>query len=62
MIAMQNGSKKGLIGWLILTLCFGLGFLHRTYEFHHLIEEGAGPSAALSCRPSSRWWAPTVCT
>lgn len=51
MIAMQNGSKKGLIGWLILTLCFGLGFLSiELYEFHHLIEEGAGPqrSAFLS--------------
>ena len=51
MIAMQNGSKKGLIGWLILTLAFGLTFLGiELYEFHHLIEEGAGPqrSAFLS--------------
>ncbi len=51
MIAMQKGSKQGLIGWLILTLAFGLTFLGiELYEFHHLIEEGAGPqrSAFLS--------------
>lgn len=51
MIAMQKGSQKGLIGWLVLTLLFGLAFLSiELYEFHHLIEEGAGPqrSAFLS--------------
>jgi cytochrome o ubiquinol oxidase subunit 3 len=51
MIAMQGGSKKGLIGWLLVTLVFGLCFLGiELYEFHHLIEEGAGPqrSAFLS--------------
>jgi len=51
MIAMQKGSKQGLIGWLLITLVFGLAFLSiEMYEFHHLIEEGAGPqrSAFLS--------------
>jgi cytochrome o ubiquinol oxidase subunit 3 len=51
MIAMQKGSQKGLIGWLVLTLLFGLAFLSiELYEFNHLIEEGAGPqrSAFLS--------------
>jgi len=51
MIAMQSNSKKGLIGWLLVTLVFGLCFLGiELFEFHHLIEEGAGPqrSAFLS--------------
>jgi len=51
MIAMQKGSKQGVINWLLLTLVFGLAFLSiEMYEFHHLIEEGAGPqrSAFLS--------------
>jgi cytochrome o ubiquinol oxidase subunit 3 len=51
MIAMQANSKKGLIGWLLVTLVFGLAFLSiELFEFHHLIEEGAGPqrSAFLS--------------
>jgi len=51
MIAMQKGSKNGLIGWLLVTLLFGLAFLTiELTEFHGLIEEGAGPqrSAFLS--------------
>ena len=44
MIAMQNGSKKGVLGWLAITGLFGLGFLSlELTEFAHLIHEGAGP-------------------
>ena len=51
MIGMQKGNKKALLGWLAVTLVFGLGFLAiELYEFKHLIHEGAGPqrSAFLS--------------
>ncbi len=51
MIALQNRSKRGVIGWLLLTGILGLGFLSiELYEFAHLIHEGAGPqrSAFLS--------------
>lgn len=45
MLSMQRNSKGGTLGWLVITLVFGLGFLSiELYEFHHLIEEGAGPS------------------
>lgn len=44
MIAMQNGSKRGVLGWLAITGVFGLGFLSlELTEFAHLIHEGAGP-------------------
>ena len=51
MIAMQHGRKGHLLVWLAITGLFGLGFLGiELFEFHHLIEEGAGPqrSAFLS--------------
>ncbi len=51
MISMQHGRVKGVLGWLAVTLLFGLGFLGiELYEFAHLIHEGAGPqrSAFLS--------------
>lgn len=51
MLAMQRNHKGGTLGWLVITLVFGLAFLSiELYEFHHLIEEGAGPqrSAFLS--------------
>jgi len=51
MIAMQQGSKRGVLVWLAITGLFGLGFLGlELTEFSHLIHEGAGPgrSAFLS--------------
>lgn len=51
MLAMVKGSKTGTLGWLGITLVFGLAFLGvEIYEFNHLIHEGAGPqrSAFLS--------------
>ena len=51
MLAMEKGSKGLTLLWLAVTGVFGLGFLGATaYEFHHLIEIGAGPqpSAFLS--------------
>ncbi|MGS0755113.1 cytochrome o ubiquinol oxidase subunit III [Roseateles sp. GG27B] len=51
MIAMQHGKKKAVLGWLVITLLFGLAFLGlELFEFIHLIHEGAGPqrSAFLS--------------
>jgi cytochrome o ubiquinol oxidase subunit 3 len=51
MIAMQNRSKRGLIGWLVVTGLLGAAFLAiELYEFHHFIHIGAGPqrSAFLS--------------
>ncbi|RDZ28935.1 cytochrome o ubiquinol oxidase subunit III [Lysobacter silvisoli] len=51
MIALQKRSKRGLIGWLLVTGLLGLCFLGiELYEFAHLIHIGAGPqrSAFLS--------------
>ncbi|MCI2259994.1 MULTISPECIES: cytochrome o ubiquinol oxidase subunit III [Xanthomonas] len=51
MISANKRSMGGLYGWLAVTAALGLGFLGmELYEFHHLIEEGAGPgrSAFLS--------------
>lgn len=51
MIAMQNARQKAMTAWLGITLVLGLIFLGlELYEFHHLIEIGAGPqrSAFLS--------------
>lgn len=51
MIAVQHGKTKAVLGWLMVTGLFGLGFLSlELYEFSHLIHEGAGPqrSAFLS--------------
>ncbi|WP_377293716.1 cytochrome o ubiquinol oxidase subunit III [Rhizobium sp. SG2393] len=51
MLAMHEGRQSRMQAWLFVTLLFGLAFLAvELYEFHHLIEEGAGPqrSAFLS--------------
>ena len=51
MISAHKRSLGGLYAWLAVTAALGLGFLGmEIYEFHHLIEEGAGPgrSAFLS--------------
>ncbi|HEX7855721.1 MAG TPA: cytochrome o ubiquinol oxidase subunit III [Sphingobium sp.] len=51
MLSMQRGSKGQVLGWLFVTLLFGLAFLGiELYEFAHLIHEGATPqrSAFLS--------------
>ena len=44
MIAMQAGSKRGVLGWLAVTGLLGVGFVSlEIYEFVHLLHEGAGP-------------------
>ena len=51
MLQMQMGKVRGTQIWLGVTGLFGLAFLGiELYEFHHLIEIGAGPqrSAFLS--------------
>ena len=51
MIGMLHGRKPQVLGWLAVTLLFGLGFLGiELFEFAHFIHEGAGPqrSAFLS--------------
>ncbi|SIR44972.1 cytochrome o ubiquinol oxidase subunit 3 [Rhizobium sp. RU20A] len=51
MLAMYEGRQSRMQVWLAITLFFGLAFLAvELYEFHHLIEVGAGPqrSAFLS--------------
>jgi cytochrome o ubiquinol oxidase subunit 3 len=51
MIAADEGRKGGTLAWLAITAVFGLSFIGiELYEFHNLIEEGAGPwrSAFLS--------------
>ncbi len=43
-IAMNRNSKNAVVGWLVLTFLFGLGFIGMEInEFHHLIAEGWGP-------------------
>ncbi|MGN6581881.1 MAG: cytochrome o ubiquinol oxidase subunit III [Bordetella sp.] len=51
MLNLYAGNKSKVIGWLLITFLFGLGFIGmEVYEFHHLILEGNGPdrSAFLS--------------
>jgi len=51
MLQKQQGKLAGTQLWLAITGAFGLCFLGlELYEFHHLIEQGAGPqrSAFLS--------------
>ena len=51
MLAMYEGRQARMQAWLGVTLLLGLAFLAlEIYEFHHLIELGAGPqrSAFLS--------------
>lgn len=51
MIAAHKRHMPAFYGWLMVTALFGIGFLGmELYEFHHLIQEGAGPgrSAFLS--------------
>ncbi|NBO21470.1 MAG: cytochrome o ubiquinol oxidase subunit III [Rhodobacteraceae bacterium] len=51
MLQAHAGHKQNALIWLAVTLFFGLCFLGiELYEFHHLIEQGAGPqrSAFLS--------------
>jgi cytochrome o ubiquinol oxidase subunit 3 len=51
MLRKQLGDVKGTLIWLAVTGLLGLCFLGlELYEFHHLIQEGAGPqrSAFLS--------------
>ncbi len=51
MITMQQQRQRRMVAWLAATGVLGLGFLGVSlYEFHHLIEIGAGPqrSAFLS--------------
>lgn len=51
MLQMYKGNVNGVIKWLLVTMVFGLCFVGiELFEFHHLIEEGAGPgrSAFLS--------------
>ncbi|HJS09875.1 cytochrome o ubiquinol oxidase subunit III [Sphingopyxis sp.] len=50
-LQMQQGKVRGVQIWLAVTALFGLAFLGiELFEFHHLIEIGAGPqrSAFLS--------------
>jgi len=51
MLRKQRNDVNGTLVWLAITGLFGLCFLGlELYEFHHLIEQGAGPqrSAFLS--------------
>jgi cytochrome o ubiquinol oxidase subunit 3 len=51
MLEMQKKHVGGTQIWLVITAMFGMGFIGiELYEFHHMIEEGAGPqrSAFLS--------------
>lgn len=51
MLAMQANRKNRVLIWLLVTFCFGLGFiLMEVHEFLRLIGEGNGPdrSAFLS--------------
>jgi len=51
MVGLQNGRKDQVMMWLGITFLLGAAFVGmELYEFHHLIEEGAGPnrSAFLS--------------
>jgi cytochrome o ubiquinol oxidase subunit III len=47
MLQKQQGKVGGTLGWLAVTLVFGLAFLGlELYEFHHLIHIGATPQSS----------------
>jgi cytochrome o ubiquinol oxidase subunit 3 len=47
MIAGHKGNKAGVLRWLGMTFLFGAVFIGmEVNEFHHLIEEGHGPSTS----------------
>jgi len=51
MLAMRDGKKGMVMGWLVVTFVLGLGFISMEInEFYHMIRQGAGPdrSAFLS--------------
>jgi cytochrome o ubiquinol oxidase subunit 3 len=51
MISVDRKRQSAVLGWLVVTMLFGLGFLGmEVHEFSDLIREGAGPdrSAFLS--------------
>ncbi len=51
MISMAQKKQSAVLGWILVTFLLGAAFLGmELYEFHHMIEEGAGPgrSAFLS--------------
>ncbi len=51
MIAMRRNNISAMKLWMVITFLLGAGFIAmELYEFHHLIEHGAGPqtSAFLS--------------
>jgi cytochrome o ubiquinol oxidase subunit III len=44
-LAAQDYRKRATLGWMAVTFAIGAVFIiMEVYEFHHLIEEGAGPS------------------
>ena len=54
-INMQQGNQRGMMGWLVVTGLFGLGFLvMELMEFQHLWHIGAGPGASAFL--SSFWF------
>ena len=45
MTALQTNAKNAVIPWLLVTLCFGIGFIAmEVSEFNDLVSIGAGPS------------------
>jgi cytochrome o ubiquinol oxidase subunit 3 len=53
-LASRAGNRRAVVLWLLLTALLGLGFVGME------ISEFVGMIAAASCRPSSRWSAPTA--
>lgn len=46
-LAMNQGNRKGLIGWLIVTVVLGVSFISlEISEFVHLVHEGAAISTS----------------
>lgn len=63
MIAAHKRHMPALYGWLMITALFGLGFLGmELYEFHHLIQEGAGPGRSAFLSAFLPWSVPTAYT
>ncbi|MDD2737717.1 MAG: cytochrome o ubiquinol oxidase subunit III [Methylomonas lenta] len=44
MLSLSKQQKAAVLIWLLVTFCFGIGFVMLEFnEFHHLINQGAGP-------------------
>jgi cytochrome o ubiquinol oxidase subunit 3 len=60
-LAMKSGEKERMLSWLLVAPARPGIRRPGNPRFHGMVRAGAGQTAADSCRPFSRWSAPTAC-